>query len=221
MTKKISGLNFWKITTAVLFLMLLALAGFFLYNYYQNRSKKPVDKTAQYVKEISKLLVLPTDVPVLTPIDDIVKFKERDPLFFKSAKKGDVLLGFRDRVILYDPLLNKILNFASTIRVPPPPPLTPLRISLRYNGDDESRALNLKTQLEAVSPNYKIVEVVASKAQYSGDVVYQVNPKRDEDIIFLAQALGNSPILRKLEEKEVVFPNTDVIVAFRNLTPTP
>lgn len=212
-TKKIRSINLWKISSVISFSILFCLAAYFLYN---NWKKEQADKTAVYVKEINRLMVLPKDAPVLTPIDDIAKLQERDPLFFKPAKTGDVLLGFRDRVILYDPKIKKILNIASVFRVPAPLPLSPLRISLRYNGWNDERANNLKTQLESISANYQIVEVISSQAPYKGDVVYMVSPQREEDIMYLAQGLGDSPVLKKLEENEIIAVPIDVIVAFRN-----
>ncbi len=207
------SVNPWKLISIVLFILLLIPASVTLYD---RRLKQPEDKTAPYVKEISKLMVLPKDTPVATVIDDVAKFQGRDPLFFKPAKAGDVLLNFRDRAILYDPKLKKILNTASVFSVQPPVPLTPLRISLRYNGKDQERALALKSQLASISPNYQVAEVIPSQVVYEGDVVYLVNPDREEDVIYLAKGLGNSPLVKNPDKKDTMLAPVDVIVAFRN-----
>jgi hypothetical protein len=211
--KNIHSPNPWKLISAVLFVLLLVPGSVILYD---RRPKQSPDKTNLYVKELSKLMVLPKDVPVLTVIDDPAKFLERDPLFFKPATSGDVLLAFRDRAIIYDPKIKKILNIASVFTIPPPLPLTPLRISLRYNGKDEQRAMALKSQLESVSPNYQVAEVVPSQVIYEGDVVYLVNPNREEDVIYLAKGLGNSPLVKNPDKKDTMLAPVDVIVAFRN-----
>lgn len=205
--------NPWKLISIVLFILLLIPVSVMLYD---RRLAQTEDKTAPYVKEIEKLMLLPKDVPVATVIDDKAKFLERDPLFFKPAKAGDVLLNFRDRAILYDPKSKKVLNTASVFSLPPPIPLTPLRISLRYNGKDQERALSLKSQLTSISPNYQVSEVIPSQVVYEGDVVYLVNSEREEDVMYLAKGLGNSPVVKRPDAKETMLASVDVIVAFRS-----
>lgn len=205
--------NIWKVISVILFLFLLGLGALF---FSTNRTKQSADNTDPYVKEISKLMVLPKEIPMVTNIDDVAKFQERYPLLLKSAKAGDVLLGFRYWTILYDPKIKKILNIASVFHLDVPPPLTPLRISLRYNGKEDEKVKAFKLQLEKVSLNYQVVEMVPSGVEYSEDVVYLVNPTREEDVIFLARALGNSPVLKTPDTKETFLASVDVIIAFRN-----
>ena len=205
--------NIWKIISAVLFIFLLGLGALF---FSTNRGKQSTDYTDPYVKEISKLMVLPKEIPVVTNIDDVAKFQERYPLLLKSAKAGDVLLGFRYWTILYDPKIKKILNIASVFHLDIPPPLTPLRISLRYNGKEEEKVKTFKSQLEKVSLNYQVVEIVPSGVEYNEDVVYLVNPAKEEDVIFLARTLNNSPLLKKTDPKENMLTPADVIIAFRD-----
>lgn len=214
MSKKIRTPNYWKIIFCIFLSAILVLGMIFIYNH---GIKKPSAYADPYVTEISKFMVLPEEIPILTTIDDVAKFKERHPLFLKSAKSGDVLISFRYWTILYDLKAKKILNMASVFHLAQPQPLIPLRISLRYSGKEQDRIKAIKTQLEGISINYQIVESVDSNIDYQEDVVYLVNPKREEDAIFLAQILGNSPFFKKLEKEELVSSNIDVIIAFRKI----
>ncbi len=200
-----------------LFCLILLVAFVTLgYFYYQEiQSKKGKTGIDPVLAEVGKMMVLPEDPPQITTIDNVEQALARDARFFKDAKTGDKLITYQYLQVLFDPKNKKIVN-VKTFPHPPPTPSVPLRISFRYNGNEEERAQNLKKQLEAESSMYQIVEVIRSKAIYKGDVMYIINPSRKQDITSFAQTVGGSPTTDKLEPNEAMT-DADVIVAFRDI----
>jgi len=197
-------------------LMLLVALVTLGYFYYQEiQSKKGKENIDPILAEVGTMMVLPSENPQITTIVNVEEVLARDARFFKDAKVGDKLIIYPYFLLLYDPKVKKIVK-VQTFSPPPPTPSIPLRISLRYNGNEEARVQNLKKQLETTSPFYQIVEVVKSKATYKSDIVYLINPARKQDISDFAQAIGNSPIMDKLEPNEAPT-YTDVIVAFKSM----
>lgn len=194
----------------LMLLIALATLGFFYYREIQ--SKKGKENIDPVLSEVSKLMMLPSEAPQITTIDNAERARQRDATFFKNANVGNKLLAYQYLVVLYDPKAKKIVN-VQTFPPPPPTPTQPLRIALRYNGNEEQRAKNLKKQLEAASPLYIIIEVVKSKATYKNDVLYLINPARRQDISAFAQTIGDSPIMDKPEPNEKAT-DADLIVAF-------
>lgn len=196
--------------------MLLVTLGTLGYFYYQEiQSKKGKTGIDPVLAEVGRMMILPPETPQITTIEDVGQAQAKDARFFKDAKTGDKLITYQYLLLLYDPKSKKIVNVKSFPH-PPPTPSVPLRISFRYNGNEEERAQNLKKQLEAESPMYRIVEVVKSKATYKGDVMYLINPSRKQDITSFAQTVGGSPVTDKLELNEATT-GADVIVAFRDI----
>ena len=66
---------------------------------------------ADIVSKVGKLMLLPEgEAPALAKVSDLAALQ--DQVFFKNAKIGDIVLmyGKAARAILYDPLLNKIIE---------------------------------------------------------------------------------------------------------------
>lgn len=194
-------------------LVALITLGFF---YYQGiQSKKGKEKIDPILAEMGRMMILPSETPNITTIDDADRARERDARFFKDAKPGDKLIAYTYLLLLYDPKAKKIVN-VQTFPHPPPTPTQPLRVALRYNGNEAPRVQNFKIQLEQASPNYQIAEVVISKATYDADVIYLVKKERRDDAMLFAQAIGDSPVIDKLEPNESPT-EADIIVAFRDI----
>ena len=196
------------------FLLSIALVILWFLYYRETQSKREKINKDPVLSQIGKMMVLPSENPQITTIEHVEQAHARDAQFFKDAKTGDKLIVYQYLLILFDSKANKIIN-VQTYPAPPPTPSMPLRISLRYNGNEEGRANTLKKQLETRSAMYQVVEVVKSKATYTGDVMYLVNPSRRQDITVFAQAIGDSPILEKLELGETPT-DADFIVAFQS-----
>jgi len=103
---------------------LILLVGFVYYfMQYQKLSKTSAEiskeKTAQLIKEVSKLAVIPNDPNVqVATVTDINKLKGQ--AFFSSAQNGDVILIFPEakEAILYRPSLHKIVSISQLSATP-------------------------------------------------------------------------------------------------------
>lgn len=198
---------------SLMFLGALVTLGYFYYQEIQ--SKKGKEKIDPVLSQVGTMMVLPSEAPQITTIENVEQALARDTRFFKDAKPGDKLIAYPYLLLLYDPKAKKIVN-VQTLPHPPPTPTQPLRVALRYNGNEAPRVQNFKIQLEQASPNYQITEVVTSKATYDADVIYLVKKERRDDTMLFAQAIGDSPVIDKLEPNESPT-EADVIVAFRDI----
>jgi len=80
---------------------------------------------AGLVEQVGRHLVLPYEQPKIVTIANVEDLKKSQP-FFNQAKNGDKLLVYSNRVILYNPELDKIIDIAA-IRIdvsPAPIPIT-------------------------------------------------------------------------------------------------
>ncbi|MBI5621587.1 hypothetical protein HY933_01825 [Candidatus Falkowbacteria bacterium] len=188
------------------------------YLYLQARQGATLPAKADpVVAKLGKIMALPENEQAqVTTIENVEAAKQRDATFFATAAVGDRLIAYKQLLVLYDMKAGKIKNIQTFGTKPPPGPTKTLTVALRYNGNEEARAKDLKTQMEAASPNYKIVEVAKSKATYTLDVIYVVNPARREDAITLGQGLGGSPVVGELAPGEAPT-DADLIVAFRDI----
>lgn len=206
--------HFFKIISIILFIAVIVLG---YLNFQAQRRTSPASKADPVVAKLGKIMALPENEQAqVTTIENVEAARERDAAFFASAATGDRIIAYKQLLILYDMKANKIKNIQTFGTKPPPGPTKPLTVALRYNGNDEARAKDLKTQMEAASPNYNIVEVTKSKATYTLDVIYVVNPARRDDAIALGQGLGGSPVVSELAPGEAPT-EADVIVAFRDI----
>ena len=66
----------------------------------------------QVVDRVSKLMLVPSETPVVAVVSDLSKLKGQ--LFFANAEEGDVVLMFphAQKAVLYSPSLNKIIEVA-------------------------------------------------------------------------------------------------------------
>ena len=214
-------IHFFKILSVVLLFALFVVGGLYLKTL---KEKAAIEKAEDItVSQVSKLMLLPEEKPQITTVENVEKAKERDFNFFKNVKVGDKLLAYQNLVVLFDPKANKILNVQTPSAPTPAPPAQPLRISFRYNGNEEERARTLKAQIEAISPNIQVTEVSKSKVNYKTDVIFLVNKNKKEDALRFAQILGGSPLIPDLDPNEAST-EADVVVAFREIklaTPSP
>lgn len=189
---------------------------FFQYAHLKNQINGPSGDNV--VQKLSKVMVLPDESPKITPITDINSYKISWPDFYQAAQPGDILIQYQNSSFLYDPIKNKILNFASYGTFNKSKPTDVLHISFRFNGNELYRALFLKRQIEEDGWNsaYQITEVVLSKALYKNDVIYLVNSRKKDLALQFAKTIGDSPIIEKLEPNEAPT-DADIIVSFKSM----
>lgn len=128
--------------------------------------------TADIVKKVGAFMELPKDEdPTIATVTDLEKLKGQP--FFQEAKKGDVVLIYdrAAKIILYDPLANKIINAASTNVETPTPTPAPVadktyRIAL-LNGTDVT-GLTKTVESDLLEKLDKIVVAVRDNADQKG-----------------------------------------------------
>jgi hypothetical protein len=64
------------------------------------------------INRVGRHIILPSDTPKVIPVTDVVKLKKEQP-FFASAQEGDKLLVYKQKVILYSPTIDKIVEVAT------------------------------------------------------------------------------------------------------------
>jgi hypothetical protein len=68
----------------------------------------------QVLTAVGKLMVLPQTLPQISVVNDIQTFIKENPAF-GGAQQGDIVLVYPDRVIVYSPATNRIVN---TVAIP-------------------------------------------------------------------------------------------------------
>ena len=102
----------------VLIILIGGYAGtYYFYKKYHSVKENPeaatTEENAQLVREVSKIMVLPTDeIPTVATVLD--KSKVNSQPFFEKAENGDKLLAYvkKKQAILYRPSTHKIIEVA-------------------------------------------------------------------------------------------------------------
>lgn len=206
--------NKWKLISIVLGLGFIITLVLYLKLSFQTKGPTADEVT----QNLSKIILLPAEKPQITLLTDVEFYKTSWPDFYKDAQPGNLLIRYQNSSLLYDPAKRKILNVASYGVFNKPIPVAILRISFRFNGNEQYRALFLKRQIEEDQGNsaYKITEVALSNVRYKDDVIYLVNSQKKDLAIAFAKAIGDSPVIEKLEPNEGPT-DADIIVAFRSM----
>ena len=71
----------------------------------------PADPDTAMVEKVSRHMVLPAGKPNVITVSNVETLRKDQP-FFSLAQDGDVLLVYPERVILYSPSLDKIVEIA-------------------------------------------------------------------------------------------------------------
>jgi len=89
----------------IFIVIIIGVGGFATYQYFLKQG------SADVVSDVSKIYLLPEgETPTIATVTDPNKLKSK--IFFANAKSGDKVLIYKkaDRVILYRPSENKIIN---------------------------------------------------------------------------------------------------------------
>lgn len=123
----------------VIVVALLAVAGWYSYDYYRSHygtdQQKADYEVQKVVSVVSKLMVLPTDeTPVLATISDVASLSKQQN-FFVGAANGDKLLIYQKalKAIIWSPSSGKLVNVGPVVydqnankTVSPAVPATPV-----------------------------------------------------------------------------------------------
>jgi hypothetical protein len=126
MTKKtaVSEETLVKLFPKIFFLSVIIVAtiGLSYYAYITKfSSTTSEDESKRIIEKVSKIIILPNEVPTVAKIGDITKLKNQQ--FFINAQNGDQVLFFNTakKAILYRESINKIIEVSPiTITTPAP-----------------------------------------------------------------------------------------------------
>lgn len=77
--------------------------------------------TQAVVDKVAAILLVPADeTPTVAQIDDPDKLRQEDAAFYADAKKGDYILLYKTRAVLYRESENKIIKEAPIVAPPEP-----------------------------------------------------------------------------------------------------
>ena len=116
--KKLTG-RFRKLAPYVLMSVSFAAVGFAVYFWHEvsdlkeNPQKSAQEETKKILSKVSALIILPEgENPIVSTVIDPKKLKDQP--FFAKANAGDKVLIYTNakRAILYNPVLNKIVEVA-------------------------------------------------------------------------------------------------------------
>jgi len=75
------------------------------------------EEITMLIRDVGKHITLPTDRPQVVTITNVEQLRATQP-FFNTAQNGDKLLVFVNRVIIYRPSIDKVIDLAQIKAVP-------------------------------------------------------------------------------------------------------
>jgi len=184
-------------------LIIIAGIAIFLYfdtqNKFKNISLSSVVPTpsAQDIKDIvdrlSRHMLLPDETPRMITITNSDVLKKTQP-FFTKAKDGYKLLIYGEKVIMYDPVTDKIIDIAA-IR-PQNIPISPITSKYKLMILNGTNTQNLSQNIEPTITQFKEIEITskafAQKRDYTVSILVDVKNSTSPLATTLAQATGAS-----------------------------
>lgn len=108
---------------AIIALLALASAGFFAYKYYKIQSdprsqieQRNNTETKEVIEALGRIILLPTDrQPTVAKVEDVDALKKTNQTFYRDVFKGDYLVLYTDRAIIFRKQENKVINVAPIV----------------------------------------------------------------------------------------------------------
>ncbi len=112
------------IVLILLFFVIGAVGGYFGYEYLTSQKvyeklKDPEyisylqeQQTEEILENLGSIILLPDEEPTMATLLDIEELKKENPEFYKDAQKGDYLVIYSEKAIIYREEENKVINVA-------------------------------------------------------------------------------------------------------------
>lgn len=194
-----------RILIGIAVLIVVGVIGYFAYGYYQrlqfakNNPGQITDNERKIlVKKIGIMMELPVgEEPSVATVLDLEKLKGQP--FFAKAQKGDRVLIYTNaqKVILYRPSTNKIIDVSTLVAAPTPASAAPIKVAI-YNGTNTVEiSQSLEQFLKTKVTNIEVVGNAKANKLYDKSFVVDVNGTNDKSASqladFLKIAVGNLP----------------------------
>lgn len=192
------------VVVVVLLIIALGVVGY-LFLKEKQRAESPTEvasEEGQRIKEsVGKLILLPDDVePTIATIVDIDKLKAENSEFYKNASNGDKLLIYSQKVIIYSPDKNIIINVAPIIRQPSDEGVEsdteeisePLAVEIRNGSWTTGAEDEYEETITNLGEDYLVLGTGdAVKENYTGVMVYDLTGvEKNELVDVLVEELG-------------------------------
>jgi hypothetical protein len=115
--------TFLIVGLAVLFILTLASSIYF-YNQYKTVKDDPtaaikaknLKETERVLAEVKGIILIESsDAPTIARVEDPAALQKNNATFYKNVQKGDYLVLYKDRAIIYRESNNQIINVAPII----------------------------------------------------------------------------------------------------------
>jgi uncharacterized protein YneF (UPF0154 family) len=112
------------IVLILLFFVIGAVGGYFGYEYLTSQKvyeklKDPEyisylqeQQTEEILENLGSIILLPDEEPTMATLLDIEELKKENPEFYANAQKGDLLVIYSEKAIIFRETENKIINVA-------------------------------------------------------------------------------------------------------------
>ncbi|MCL4339234.1 hypothetical protein M1271_06110 [Patescibacteria group bacterium] len=196
------------------------------------------DEIKRLVAQVGKHFLLPAnEIPHAITLANVDTLKKDQP-FFTNAKNGNILLVYSQEVILYDPILDKVINVAQ-IRVAPSQtpqasdknavtpvssessslnsnlPVSPTTAKIKIsvlNGTNSPPALSKMKNLISQIPQLEIVDTAdASRQNYENTLLINLKGLNQKTASDLATALSAS-VSTMPQNEAPPSPDSDILI---------
>jgi hypothetical protein len=80
------------------------------------RSKNKANEANKVIAQVEKILLLPEDSdPTVIEVSDVPRLKKANPDFYQDVAKGDYLLMYTGKAVIYRQSNNQIINVAPIV----------------------------------------------------------------------------------------------------------
>lgn len=103
-----------RIFLLILFLVSVMLNLFALLKFisFSSQENLNADVEISTLEKLSKIILLPEEVPTIAEIQDVEKLKNSNAEFYKNARSGDKLILFSEKAIIFREEESLIINVA-------------------------------------------------------------------------------------------------------------
>lgn len=113
---KLNSFSKWQKVSMILVVGFILLLTIFISQRRQlNKIEGSTNFARDYKDEVSKLILLPEEDPVIRKINNLKELKDKDNDFYKDVKEGDVMLIYPNLFIIYRPADNILIKVSPIV----------------------------------------------------------------------------------------------------------
>lgn len=201
----------------VLAVLILGGGGYFYYQNQKAEAKANPEASAQaevkkIVALVGKLIELPSgEDPTIATVTDVTKLQDQP--FFAKAKNGYKVLIYTNakRAILYDPVLNKVIDVAPINIGSASAKPASAKVALRNGTTTVGLTTRVESELKKTMVNLNVVSKENAQTQnYEKSTVVLINSSFQDEAASIAKALNTT--IGTLPAGEVKPTDADILI---------